>query len=696
VRGLHLFALCAFAIAQPLLDVLGGHAEFFVSHGTRAPGIVLLAVGLVALPPLCLAALLRIVRSVSPAAERGLGLLLVGALIGASALPPLLHGAKLPDVAAVAAAVAAGAGGAALYARAKAARDLASVLAVAPLVFAALFLLGPDIRKLVFSSGAVAASGAVARGNVPIVLVIFDELPLSSLLGADGKIDPIRYPAFADFAGRSTWFRGVSAVTARTNIAIPAILTGRYPAPERRLPIRADHPENIFSLLDGAYELAVIESETLLHPPAEGAARGESSLVPDVALIYLHLVLPRALRDELPSISDTWGRFWAAGGEASSETRDRSAAGLSKRRQRKKNRARADVADFERFVESIAPLSDGDRRTFYFLHVTLPHGHWRLLEDGRSYQPDRKFGFVDGRWLDDPWWSTDAWRRHLLQLEFTDRLLGRLVAKLEATGVYDPALIVLTSDHGGSFWPGDSFRKPLKLEHAEDLLSVPLFIKRPHQTEGVVTDRFAESIDVLPTIADVAGVAVPWKLDGCSLFQPSCGARETRSLVVEELMRKLHVSRYPPDIIERDDTLRRKLALFGSGERARGLYLAGHGEGLVGRRVAELPLRPAPGGSVRLGPVVRASLAGENPGLVPARIVGLLDLAAPAGAVPEVVLAVGGVIAAVVPAPDDGVRGLRVAAMLPPDAIPRSLEDLAFYLLEDRAGQPELVPLALR
>jgi hypothetical protein len=655
-RGLHLFALCAFAIAQPLLDLLGRQPEFFVSRGSGALEILLLLAGLLALPPLCLVALLWLARALSRRLEWGLGLVLVAVLVAASALPPLLRRAVIPDAAAVALALGAGIAGAALYATRKAARDLTSALAFAPAVFAAIFLLGTDVRKLVFSTDAVAASSARVRGDVPIVFVIFDELPLSSLLGANGAIDSIRFPAFAAFAERSTWFRGVSAVSTRTNYAVPAILTGRYPPLERRLPIRADYPENLFSLLDGAYQLEVIETETqLCARPLRGAADGgeeEATLVPDLALLYLHLVLPRALRDELPSVSDTWGHFWGSGRGELSEPASRNAGASPKRRRNRRDHARLDIADFDRFV--------------------------------------------DGRWLEEPWWATEAQRRYLLQLEYTDRLLGRLIEKLEETSVYDPALVVITADHGGSFWPGESFRKPFKTEHVEDLLSVPLFIKRPYQTEGVVSDRFAETIDILPTIADVAGVEVPWPLDGCSLFLASCPAREARSLVVEQVARKLELVRYDPDIVWRDDSLRLMLARFGSGEDARGLYLAGYGRGLVGRRADELPRETAAGGTVRLDPSVRQVLAGKLPGLVPARIVGLLALAEPGDAVPQVALAVRGVIEAVVPAPDDGRRGRRVAAMLPPDALPASLDALALYLLRGMAEQPTLVPLELR
>jgi hypothetical protein len=42
-------------------------------------------------------------------------------------------------------------------------------------------------------------------------------------------------------------------------------------------------------------------------------------------------------------------------------------------------------------------------------------------------------------------------------------------------------------------------------------------VKAPGQKAGEIDDRNARSIDVLPTIADVLGVDLPWKVDGRSL-----------------------------------------------------------------------------------------------------------------------------------------------------------------------------------
>ena len=61
-------------------------------------------------------------------------------------------------------------------------------------------------------------------------MVVFDELPLASLMGPGGRIDAERYPAFARLARGATWYRGATAVHDSTALAVPAMLDGRYRA----------------------------------------------------------------------------------------------------------------------------------------------------------------------------------------------------------------------------------------------------------------------------------------------------------------------------------------------------------------------------------------------------------------------------------------------------------------------------------
>src|SRR5690606_8678174 len=51
---------------------------------------------------------------------------------------------------------------------------------------------------------------------------------------------------------------------------------------------------------------------------------------------------------------------------------------------------------------------------------------------------------------------------------------------------------------------------------AEELAWVPLLIKAPGQAQGRVDDRNWQHVDLLPTLAELAGLDVPWPVDGVS------------------------------------------------------------------------------------------------------------------------------------------------------------------------------------
>ena len=108
-------------------------------------------------------------------------------------------------------------------------------------------------------------------------------------------------------------------------------------------------------------------------------------------------------------------------------------------------------------------------------------------------------------------------QRFLLQLQYTDKLLGGLLDKLRAEGLYDDSLIVVAADHGVSFRAGDQ-RRDATETNAADILSVPLFVKLPGQREGEVDEAAARTVDVVPTIADAIGAEIPWEVDGESLL----------------------------------------------------------------------------------------------------------------------------------------------------------------------------------
>jgi hypothetical protein len=278
-----------------------------------------------------------------------------------------------------------------------------------------------------------------------------------------------------------------------------------------------------------------------------------------------------------------------------------------------------------------------------------------------------------------------------------DRLVGELVDLLRSEGLYERAVLIVVADHGASFWPGEVFRTSDGLQHPEDVLSVPLIIKPPGATRHQRIDRPAELIDLLPTLAELAGFEVPWPVDGCSLLDPSCVERPVRRVYEQDLrIRRTSVPlEYPTDVVDRRETLERKLALFGTDEH--GLYRAGRGEAIVGSRVEELTVASAPGGRLSIDKSVRAIYRGERPGLRPARILGYLRVFREVDGTPEVALAVNGVIQVAVPAPRTKARRPRVSAMLPESVLDDIPQGLTAYLIEGREDQPPLLhPLEIR
>ena len=95
--------------------------------------------------------------------------------------------------------------------------------------------------------------------RTPVVLVVFDEFPVSSLMRADGSLDTVRYPNFARLARDGTWYPRATTVHDSTTQAVPAILTGQLPR-KGELPTLKDHPDNLFTLLGERYAIRIVRA----------------------------------------------------------------------------------------------------------------------------------------------------------------------------------------------------------------------------------------------------------------------------------------------------------------------------------------------------------------------------------------------------------------------------------------------------
>ena len=344
------------------------------------------------------------------------------------------------------------------------------------------------------------------------MLLIFDELPAASLLRLDGTIDEVKAPNFARLADTSTWYRETATVASRTNWAVPAITTGQMPTGKNIPPDSGGYPQNLFTLAAPSHELEVDEVLTRLCPDQLCPQAGDVStslLYEDGLIAAGHIVLPDALANQwFPPISDRWTNFADDADDAQATDRTPS------------QRVAADLDEnqTERFASFIDDIDDGSEPTVWYHHSGLPHVPWTYLPDGRVYNGAGLRGLTDGDWSDDSRQVNNDAFRHTLQVELVDNLVGDLLDQLSKQGRLDNTLLIVTADHGAAFVPGTARRKPNDI-NIGGIAHVPLFVKYPNQTSAAVDDRRSQTIDILPTIAEVIGFDLPSPVDGVSLLQ---------------------------------------------------------------------------------------------------------------------------------------------------------------------------------
>ena len=269
-----------------------------------------------------------------------------------------------------------------------------------------------------------------------------------------------------------------------------------------------------------------------------------------------------------------------------------------------------------------------------------------------------------------------SYQRCLLQVGFVDRLVGTLVERLRETGIYDSSLVVITADHGASFRPGDSRRTVTPANHA-DIMPVPLFIKYPHQQQGGIDDRNAQTIDILPTIAQVLKVKTGWKFDGRSLLlTPAAGAGE--KIIFSDTGAKHQFNGGLKDLYE---SIEYKLGIFGADSRSDGyLYRTGDRYGWIGRQTAA----PATEPGLRYTLDREAYFSKVDPGSlnVVTNITGRILRSGRTEAPLPLAVAVNGTVRAVAQTYQAGGEEL-FWAMVPPAALRAGHNDIEVYLIRN-------------
>jgi arylsulfatase A-like enzyme len=165
-----------------------------------------------------------------------------------------------------------------------------------------------------------------------------------------------------------------------------------------------------------------------------------------------------------------------------------------------------------------------DRPFFCYLPYNTPHSPFQV--------PDRFYDRFRGspiamRNRDPDKEELDKTRCVLAMCENIDWNVGRVLDKLDELKLADNTLVIYFSDNGPNTWRWNGGMKGRKGSTDEGGLRVPCLVRWPgHIKPGTRIPQIAGAIDLLPTLADIAGVPLVGHkpLDGKSLKPLLLGA----------------------------------------------------------------------------------------------------------------------------------------------------------------------------
>ena len=105
-------------------------------------------------------------------------------------------------------------------------------------------------------------------------------------------------------------------------------------------------------------------------------------------------------------------------------------------------------------------------------------------------------------------------------LNLFDKEFAKIIEHLESNDLLDNTIVIITSDHGENL-----YEREFGMGHGEHLkgnysLEVPLIVHYPKMNHEAGTLNAAFStIDIMPTVFDIAGLKIPEYFDGVSVFK---------------------------------------------------------------------------------------------------------------------------------------------------------------------------------
>ena len=162
---------------------------------------------------------------------------------------------------------------------------------------------------------------------------------------------------------------------------------------------------------------------------------------------------------------------------------------------------------------------------FVWMHLMPPHANYLppgsymgMYDDSpkfRTYQEQDNFFLSFHKYSPNQQPDVDILRaRYDGFIKYCDDQFKEFITQLEKRNILENSVVVVSADHGESFEHGSTTHGSLY----EVETNIPLIIRVPNQTGGMVVNSLVEQIDIPATILDMTGLPMPSWIEGRSLL----------------------------------------------------------------------------------------------------------------------------------------------------------------------------------
>jgi arylsulfatase A-like enzyme len=183
------------------------------------------------------------------------------------------------------------------------------------------------------------------------------------------------------------------------------------------------------------------------------------------------------------------------------------------------------------FVRNNKPDQFNKYRPFFlFLCYIIPHANNELgSATGNGMEVPS-----DAPYANEPWPQTE--KNKAAMITRMDADIGKLMERLKELKIEDNTVVFFTSDNGPhkeggvdpKFFQSSGPFRGLKRDLTEGGIRVPMIVRWPGKVSaGTASDQVWAMWDVLPTLAEIAGLKPPGKIDGISMLPALLGKPQT-------------------------------------------------------------------------------------------------------------------------------------------------------------------------